>query len=157
MREIFTAATEEDFMQARVLLREYQLDVQMDLCFHGFEDELRELEHVYGPPGGRLLLVRQGGRTAGCVALKDLGDGICEINRLFLRPAFRGKGLGRICAQQVVQNAREIGCSVVRLHTLPVMRAAIALYRSMGFAEIAAYGDSPVEGAVFMELDLESR
>ena len=157
MPEIFTAATEEDYGQARELLREYQLDVKVDLCFQGLEDELGELEHVYGPPGGRLLLVRQGGRTAGCVALKGLGNGTCEINRLFLRPGYRGKGLGRNCAEQVVQTARKMGYSVVRLHTLPIMEAAIALYRSMGFTEIAAYGDCPVEGAVFMELDLESR
>ena len=156
MPEIITAATEEDYRQARELLREYQLDVKVEMCFHGFEDELGKLEHVYGPPGGALLLVRQGGRTAGCVALKDLGSGTCEINRLFLRSGFRGRGLGRNCAEQVVQTAREMGYSVVRLHTLPIMRAAIALYRSMGFTEISAYGDCSVEGALFMELDLGS-
>ncbi len=154
MPDIITAATAEDYKQARELLREYQLDVKVEMCFQGFEDELGELEHVYGPPGGALLLVRQGGRTAGCVALKDLGSGTCEINRLFLRPGFRGMGLGRICAEQAVQTARGMDYSVVRLHTLPIMREALALYRSMGFTEIAAYGDCSVEGAVFMEMDL---
>ena len=154
MPEFITAAAEEDYREARVLLREYEAEIEVDLCFQGFEAELKTLERVYGSPGGRFLLLRQGERTAGCVALRDLGGGICEMKRLFLRPGFRGKGLGRKCAEQIVQTAREIGYAAVRLDTLPSMYAAIALYRSMGFTEITGYTENPVEGALFMELRL---
>ncbi len=154
MPEFITAATEEDYREARVLLREYEVEIEVDLCFQEFEEELKTLDRVYGSPGGRFLLLRQGERTAGCVALRDLGGGICEMKRLFLRPGFRGKGLGRKCVEQIVQTAREMGYAAVRLDTLPSMYAAIALYRSMGFTEIAPYAENPVEGALFMELGL---
>ena len=154
MPEFITAVTEEDYREARALLREYEVEIEVDLCFQGFEQELETLERVYGPPGGRFFLLRQGERSAGCVAVKDLGGGICELKRLFLRPGFRGKGLGRKCAERIVQTARDMGYAAVRLDTLPSMDAAIALYRSMGFAEIAGYTENPVEGALFMELRL---
>ena len=155
MPEFITAATEEDFRQARTLLREYEDFVEVDLCFQGFEEELRNRERVYGPPGGRLLLLRQGKQIAGCIALRDLGNGICEMKRLFLRPGFRGNGLGRKCAEQIIRTAREMGYVAMRLDTLPIMRAAIDLYRSMGFYEIGDYADNPVEGALCMELELK--
>ena len=154
MAEFIRAATEEDYREARVLLREYEAEIEVDLCFQGFEEELDTLERVYGRPGGVFFLLRQGERIAGCVALKDLGGGACEMKRLFLRPGFRGQGLGRRCAQRIVQTAREMGYAAVRLDTLPAMRAAIALYRSMGFEEIAQYVENPLEGALFMELRL---
>lgn len=154
MTEFITAATEEDYREARVLLREYEAEIEVDLCFQGFEEELDALERVYGPPGGIFFLLRQEGRIAGCVALKDLGGGVCEMKRLFLRPDFRGGGLGRRCAERIVRTAREMGYRAMRLDTLPAMRAAVALYRSMGFAEIAQYTENPLEGALFMELRL---
>ena len=154
MLEFIIAETEEDYREARVLLREYEAASEVDLCFQGFEEEVETLERVYGPPGGRFLLVRAGDDTAGCVALRDLGNKICEMKRLYLRPGFRGRGLGRRCAEQVVQEAREMGYARMRLDTLPTMRAAIALYRSMGFREISPYTENPVEGALFMELGL---
>lgn len=154
MAEFVTAATEEDYREARVLLREYEAEIEVDLCFQGFEDELMTLERVYGPPGGAFFLLRHGGRTGGCVALKDLGGGVCEMKRLFLRPGFRGQGLGRRCAERIVQTAREMGYRAMRLDTLPAMQSAIALYRSMGFTEIARYTKNPLEGALFMELTL---
>ena len=154
MPEFITAATEEDYREARVLLREYEAEIEVDLCFQEFEEELKTLDRVYGSPGGRFLLLRQGEQAAGCVALRDMGGGICEMKRLFLRPGFRGKGLGRKCVEQIVQTAREMGYAAVRLDTLPSMYAAIALYRSMGFTEIAPYAENPLEGALFMELRL---
>lgn len=154
MPEFIIAETQEDYREARVLLREYEAESEVDLCFQGFEEEIETLERAYGPPGGRFLLLRVEERTAGCVALEDSGDTVCEMKRLYVRPEFRGKGLGRKCAEEVVQIAREMGYASVRLHTLPSMRAAVALYRSMGFAEIAPYDDTPVEGVVFMELGL---
>ena len=155
MLEFIPAATTDDFQQARTLLREYEDFVEVDLCFDDFEQELRDLERMYGPPRGTFLLLRQGERTAGCVALRDLGNGISELKRLFLRPEYRGQGLGRKCAEQIIQTAREMGYVAIRLDTLPIMRAAIDLYRSMGFYEIGAYADNPVEGAMCMELELK--
>ena len=154
MTEFITAATEEDYREARILLREYEAEIEVDLCFQGFEEELDTLERVYGPPGGVFFLLRQEGRIAGCVALKDLGGGVCEMKRLFLRPGFRGGGLGRRCAERIVRTAREMGYRAMRLDTLPAMHAAIALYRSMGFRQIAQYTENPLEGALFMELRL---
>ncbi len=154
MPEFIIAETQEDYREARVLLREYEAESEVDLCFQGFEEEVETLERAYGPPGGRFLLLRAGDDTAGCVALQDLGGGICEMKRLFLRPEFRGRGLGRKCAEEVVQIAREMGYASVCLHTLPSMRAAIVLYRSMGFREIAPYDETSVEGVLFMELGL---
>ncbi len=154
MPEFIIARTEEDYREARTLLREYEAASEVDLCFQGFEEEVETLERMYGPPGGRFLLVRAGDATAGGVALRDSGGGICEMKRLYLRPGFRGRGLGRRCAERVVQEAREMGYARMRLDTLPSMRAAIALYRSMGFAEIDPYTENPVQGALFMELGL---
>lgn len=154
MPEFITATTEEHYREAKALLREYEVEIEVDLCFQGFEEELETLDRVYGSPGGRFFLVRQGDGTAGCVALRDLGDGVCEMKRLFVRPGFRGNGLGRLCAERIVQTAREMGYAAMRLDTLPAMHPAIALYRSMGFTEIAAYTENPCEGALFMELGL---
>ena len=154
MPEFIIARTEEHYREARVLLREYEAASVVDLCFQGFEEEVETLERMYGPPGGRFLLVRAGDATAGGVALRDLGGGICEMKRLYLRPGFRGRGLGRRCAERVVQEAREMGYAAMRLDTLPTMKEAIALYRSMGFTEIDPYPENPVEGALFMELGL---
>ncbi|MYA95850.1 MAG: GNAT family N-acetyltransferase [Nitrospinae bacterium] len=154
MPEFIIAQTEDDYREAGTLLREYEAALGIDLCFQNFPEELQSLERMYGPPGGRFLLLRVEERTAGCVALEDSGGKICEMKRLYVRPEFRGKGLGRKCAEEVVQIAREMGYAALRLHTLPSMRAAIALYRSMGFAEIAPYDETPVEGVLFMELGL---
>lgn len=155
MYEFIIAQSKEDYREARVLLREYEAESEVDLCFLGFEEEIENLERMYGPPGGRFLILRAGERAAGCVALEDSSGKVCEMKRLFLRPEFRGRGLGRKCAEEVVRIAREMGYAAVRLHTLPAMRAAIALYRSMGFREIAPYAEPPVEGVVFMELGLD--
>jgi len=154
MPEFIIAETQEDYREARVLLREYEAESEVDLCFQGFEEEVETLERAYGPPGGMFLLLRAGDDTAGCVALRGLGGGICEMKRLYLRPGFRGRGLGRRCAERIVCEAREMGYAAMRLDTLPSMQEAIALYRSMGFREIDPYTENPVEGALFMELRL---
>ncbi len=153
--QIIQASSTTHIENVRQLFREYEAWLEIDLCFQGFEKELAELPGKYASPEGRLLLAVQNGRPAGCVALRKIGEGTCEIKRLFLRPEFRGQGLGRRLAEAIIQEARQIGYERMRLDTLPPkMNDAIGLYRSLGFKEIEPYYDNPVPGAKFMELDL---
>ena len=146
---------EQDVEQARSLFREYEAWLDLDLCFQNFEKELAELPGAYAPPTGRLLLAFENDELAGCVALRKLSDGVCEMKRLFLRPRFHGNGRGRQLAEAIVAEARDAGYERMRLDTLPEqMGKAIALYRSLGFKEIEPYYDNPVKGALFMELQL---
>jgi GNAT superfamily N-acetyltransferase len=141
----------------RVLFREYAASLGFDLCFQNFEQELHDLPGRYAPPNGALLLARaRQTELAGCVALRPLPreDGVCEMKRLFLRDAFRGRGVGRLLAEAIIAEARRIGYRKMRLDTLPFMRRAIPLYRSLGFTEIAPYTENPVEGVLFLEKDL---
>jgi len=155
--EIIQARSAGDITQARELFREYEAWLEVDLCFQSFAKELAELPGKYAPPDGRLLLAMNDGQVAGCAALRKIDHGICEIKRLFLRPQFRGKGLGRQLAEAIIREAKQIGYERMRLDTLPPrMNDAIALYRSLGFKEIGAYYDNPVPGLKFMELDLVS-
>ena len=154
---IIQSHSAEDITHARELFREYEAWLEVDLCFQSFEKELAELPGKYAPPDGRLLLARINGQLAGCAALRKIEHGICEIKRLFLRPQFRGQGLGRQLAEAIIRQAKQIGFERMRLDTLPPkMNDAIALYRSLGFKEIGPYYNNPVPGAKFMELDLVS-
>ena len=156
MLAIVACDSPERVATARLLIQEYAASLNVDLGFQDFERELGELPGDYAPPGGRLLLAFDGDRAAGCVALRRLDDDICEMKRLYVRPAFRGTGLGLRLSQAVIAEGRRIGYQRMRLDTLPSMHAAALLYRSLGFREIAAYRYNPVPGTKFMELDLMS-
>ena len=142
----------EDMPLARDLFREYAAELAIDLCFQSFEAELAGLPGAYAPPRGRLLIAECDGDPAGCVALRPLKSGICEMKRLWVRPAYRGSGLGRRLAEAVIAEAREIDYRTMRLHTLARLAPALALYRSLGFEEIGPYTANPIEGAIFMEI-----
>ena len=116
--------------------------------------ELADFPGCYGPPSGRFYLAYDGAEAAGCVGLRDLGDGVCEMKRLFVRPAYRGWRLGRLLAETIIQAAREAGYSRMRLDTMPSMGAAIALYRDLGFRTIPAYHDRGTSCCLFFELEL---
>jgi putative acetyltransferase len=148
------ATSPEDVSLARGLLLEYAEALGVDLHFQGFDRELASLPGDYAPPEGRLLLARVEDRLAGCVALRALEPGVCEMKRLYIRPEFRGRGVGRALAGAVIDAAREEGYGRMRLDTLPSMIEAIALYRALGFRPIAPYRHNPVPGAMFLELDL---
>ncbi len=152
--DIVQATSAEDVERARTLFREYERSLGIDLCFQGFEQELAGLPGAYAPPTGRLLFAVEGGTLAGCVAVRPLGAGACEMKRLYVRPEFRGRDAGRALATAVIRAARAIGYARMRLDTLPSMKEAIALYRALGFVGIVPYTANPVPGALFMELDL---
>ena len=153
--KLIQAETPEQIEEARRLFREYQSWLKLDLCFQNFERELLNLPGDYAPPSGRLLLAEIDGKVAGCVALRPAGEGACEMKRLYVRPAFRGTGLGRRLAETIIEEARSAGYERMRLDTIPgAMERAVGLYRSLGFVETAPYYHSPVEGTLYMELPL---
>jgi ribosomal protein S18 acetylase RimI-like enzyme len=154
---IESANTLDLIESARHLFIEYAATLGFDLCFQGFDAEIAVLPGCYAPPGGALLVALVGDDVAGCVAVRPFADDLCEMKRLYLRPAFRCRGVGRRLAAAAIDAARAAGHARMRLDTVPSMIAAIAMYRALGFVEIPAYRVNPVEGAVFMELDLGLR
>jgi len=149
------AESPSQIAQARELFLEYAQSLGFSLCFQNFDKELAGLPGDYAPPEGRLLLAEYEGQLAGCVALHSLEDGICEMKRLYLRSQFRGKGIGLALADRIISEARQIGYQRMRLDTVePVMKDAVAMYRKIGFHEIAPYCSNPVAGALYMELQL---
>ena len=147
-------ASAVELEQLRGLFREYQRWVDEPCCFAGFEQELAGLPGDYAPPRGRLWLALVNGAPAGCVALRPLDPGHCEMKRLYVRPAFRGLGLGKRLAQAVIEAAKADGCRTLLLDTLPKMRSAIALYAALGFAARGAYSVQATPGALFFERPL---
>ena len=153
--DLIQATLPEHIEQARTLFLEYGSSLGFSLCFQSFDEELKSLPGAYGPPSGRLLLARYAGHAAGCVALRRFEADICEMKRLYVRPADRGRSLGRMLVERIIAEARAIGYERMRLDTVAsAMTDAIALYRGMGFEEIAPYSVIPLEDALWMELRL---
>jgi len=169
---ITPARGDDDMAAVARLFREYQISIGTDLCFQGFEEELKTLPGAYAPPRGDILVARAGRAAAGVVALRPLpnyggarltcgGAGLsgaagdtCEMKRLYVRPAFRAAKLGRRLAERAIDEARQRGYRGLVLDTLKEMTAAQALYRALGFAEIGAYYDNPIEGVRYFRLAL---
>lgn len=153
--EIRQVETGSEIEASRALFREYEKWLGLDLCFQGFEEELKNLPGKYVPPSGRLLLAHSDGDVAGCIALRPLDERICEMKRLFVRDAFRGRQIGRLLIERVIADARNIGYERLRLDTFPPkMGKAVDLYVAYGFYEIAPYYANPNADVLFMELEL---
>ncbi len=148
------AASAGNVETARTLFEEYQTALGISLCFQNFDAEVAGLPGAYAPPSGRLLLAFRSDEPAGCVALRGLEEGACEMKRLWVRPAHRRAGLGRLLVEAVLGEARRIGYRRIRLDTLPSMKSAQALYESLGFVDIPPYNEHPIEGTRFMEAAL---
>jgi carbonic anhydrase len=145
----------EDIGHVRRLFRAYAGWLEVDLCFQDFEREVAELPGCYAPPGGRLLIARVGGEVVGCVGLRPLEIGVCEMKRLWVEPGFAGHGIGRALAEAIIDAARQIGYQRMRLDTIPArMPAAQHLYSALGFREIPAYYHNPLAGVLMLELKL---
>jgi ribosomal protein S18 acetylase RimI-like enzyme len=153
---IRAATSAEDVIVAKELFLAYAAEWNLDLCFQNFESELADLPGDYAPPEGRLLLAWHEQEPAGCVALRKLSEDLCEMKRLYVKPAFRRLGLGKALAVGVIAEASKTRYGRMRLDTLARMTAAVALYEALGFRRIDAYRHNPLEDAVYMELNLIS-
>ena len=152
--EIIEAESDDNLEWVRELFGEYADTLDFGLDFQNFEEELANLPGDYVRPKGCLLLAIYKGQSVGCVGLRKLSEGVCEMKRLYVREQFRGLGFGRVLAEAVIEEARKIGYNYMRLDTVPSMEVARKLYVSVGFKKIGPYRYNPIEGAVFMELRL---
>lgn len=152
---IYDAITEQDISEVRKLFSEYAESLNFNLCFQGFDEELNTLPGKYSPPDGFILLAEYNGKIAGCIALRKLKNDICEMKRLFVRPKFRGLGLGKKLCDELISRAKITGYKKIRLDTIrKQMKNAIKLYKSYGFYEIPAYYHNPQDDVLYMELIL---
>jgi GNAT superfamily N-acetyltransferase len=154
--EITQAETPEQIEQARALFREYETWLGLSLCFQNFDEEVANLPGKYAQPDGRLFLVFAGENLAGCIALRKLEDGVCEMKRLFVREDFRGRKIGNILIEKLIEEAKSIGYLKMRLDTYPPkMAKAAQLYKSHGFREIPPYYDNPYDEILYLEKILD--
>lgn len=145
-------ANPADIPALQELFREYARSVGNEICFQTFEKEVAALPGAYAPPQGQILVATDTQTLAACVALRPLTPQICEMKRLYVRPAFRNTGLGRDLTENTLILAATLGYTALRLDTLPQMTAAIALYRKLGFLEIPPYADNPASALCFEKL-----
>jgi GNAT superfamily N-acetyltransferase len=149
--EVRQVSTAGEIEVTRALFEEYAAALEIDLGYQGFAEELASLPRCYAPPRGRLLVAWVGDEVAGCVALRPLAADVCEMKRLYVRPAFRGGGLGTQLAEAIIAEARQIGYAIMRLDTVPKLNAATRLYEDLGFVRREAYYATPVVETIFME------
>ncbi|MDH4123707.1 MAG: GNAT family N-acetyltransferase [Thermoplasmata archaeon] len=149
------AESEEDMLRIRELFLEYASSLGFSLGFQNFDDDIMNLPGKYGRPKGRLILALDDEEIVGCVALREFDKDICELKRLYVKKESRGKGIGKLLTEKVIDEAISIGYSRMRLDTIDNMTQAMTLYRSMGFKEINAYRENPIEGARYFELILK--
>lgn len=155
MVKLIRVQSEQELAAAKLLFREYADSLGFNLDFQDFDEELARLPGEYGPPDGRLRLAVCDTAVAGCIGVRRLEGEICEMKRLYVRPPFRRRGIGRMLARAGIRDARDLGYRVIRLDTIPAMEAATELYRSLGFSEIEPYRYNPLPGAIYMQLVLE--
>lgn len=153
--KLIPAETEEHLLIVRELFVEYAESLGFDLGFQDFQDELADLPGDYAQPKGALMLAIYEGEIAGCVGMRRFAEGVCEMKRMYVRPEFRGRSIGRAMSQAMIEAAKRAGYKTMRLDTLSTMVEAISIYRSQGFKTIEPYRCNPIEGAVYLELDLE--
>ena len=151
-RRITRAASAEDYASGRNLIEGYARELGMDLGFQGFHVEIQQLPEMYGKPDGCLLIAWSGSKAAGCVGLRKHDTGVSEMKRLYVRPEYRGQGLGRLLVQECIRAAISLGYRQILMDTLPDMKAAHALYESLGFQCIDAYYDNPIAGTRYLGL-----
>lgn len=154
--QIVEAAGTGDYAIGREMFEEYAHAIDVDLCFQDFTAELDRLSVMYAPPAGALLLARAGAEIAGCAGLRKLHDDICEMKRLYVRPAFRRRHIGRRMAEEIARRARELGYRTLVLDTLGTMEAAQRLYMSMGFKPATSYYVNPLPNVKYFALNLRS-
>jgi putative acetyltransferase len=140
--------------EARMLLDEYWNSFGFTPCFQGFSDELANLPGKYAPPDGRLGLAILGAAVAGCAALRCIDKARCEAKRLYVRPGFRGRGVGRALLAWLLAEARGAGYREILCDTMPVMRQALEMYEREGFARTTPYVTDPTPGAIYLRLSL---
>ena len=157
MNEVIAAALEGDLGTIRKLFQEYAASLGFSLCFQGFDEELRSLPGVYAPPGGALFVARVDGDTVGCIGLRRFSDGIGELKRLYVVPAFRRHGLARALVSAAIEAAERIGYAGLVLDTVASMHAAIALYESFGFHRTEPYYENPLPEVVYFRKPLKTR
>jgi putative acetyltransferase len=154
---ICSARLPDELSAIKGLFQEYANSLSFELDFQDFREELETLPGKYAPPLGSILVAKENGETVGCVAVRPLGDGICEMKRLFVKPAHRGRDLGRELVLAIIEEAKRLGYKTMRLDTVVEMKEASALYRALGFQPIDAYCYNPLPGAMYFELKLAER
>jgi ribosomal protein S18 acetylase RimI-like enzyme len=146
--------TTQDFEKAKEIFIEYKNSLSLDLCFQKFHEEISDLPSQYSEPAGCIILCYEKNEPIGCIALRKFEGDTCEMKRLYLRPEARGKGIGRVLANKIIEKAKQFGYKKMQLDTLETMKEAIALYKSIGFKVIAPYRFNPLDGVIYMELEL---